>query len=400
MADDTDTERSPTRGRLAENVMHFARALRTAGLPVGPDRVLDALRALELAGVRRRDDFYWTLHAVFVDRHEHSAVFDEAFQLFWRDPGIMERLLHSMLPQLEQRRPPEERPEVSQRVAQALGPQPRQRQRDEDREIEIDARLTVSEREQLRTRDFESMSPAELAQAKRALAHMRLPVEDIATRRYRPRASGGRVDLRATLRASLRGGGAGIPLRYRVVRRRRPALVVLCDISGSMSRYSRMFLHFVHAVTNDRDRVHTLLFGTRLTNVTRYLRDRDVDAALARIGQVVQDWSGGTRISSCLHAFNRDWSRRLLAQGAVVLLMTDGLDRDPDSSLGAEMARLQRSALRLVWLNPLLRYEDFEPRAAGIRTMLPFVDDFRTVHNLQSLSDLSEALSGRRRKAA
>lgn len=379
--------------------MHFARALRTAGLPVGPDRVIDALRAVELAGVRRRDDFYWTLHAVFVDRHENSAVFAEAFRLFWRDPGIMQRLLHSMLPQLEQRQPPDQRPQVSQRVAQALGPKPSQQRHDDNEEVEIDARLTLSEREQLRTRDFESMTPEELAQAKRALTRMRLPVHDIVTRRHRPSSTGGRVDLRATLRASLRGGAAGIPLRYRVPRRRRPTLVVLCDISGSMSRYSRMFLHFVHAVTNDRDRVHTLLFGTRLTNVTRYLRDRDVDAALARIGQVVQDWSGGTRISSCLHAFNRDWSRRLLGQGAVVLLMTDGLDRDRGSRLGAEMARLQRSALRLVWLNPLLRYDEFEPRAAGIRTMLPYVDDFRPVHNLESLSDLADALAYRPKAA-
>ncbi len=388
------------KGRLAENVMHFARALRAAGLPVGPDRVIDALRAVELAGIRRRDDFYWTLHAVFVDRHEHSAVFDEAFRLFWRDPGIMERLLHSMLPQLEKRGTPEDKPEVSQRVAQALGPRPKPAERPEEQEIEIDARLTVSERERLQTRDFDSMTPEELAEARKALSRMRLPVEDIVTRRFKPGVAGGRVDLRATLKASLRGGTGVIPLRYRVPRRRRPTLVVLCDISGSMSRYSRMFLHFVHAVTNDRDRVHTLLFGTRLTNVTRYLRDRDVDAALARIGRTVEDWSGGTRISACLHAFNRDWSRRLLGQGAVVLLMTDGLDRDQDYSLSQEMARLHRSAMRVVWLNPLLRYDEFEPRASGIRAMLPHVDDFRPVHNLQSLSDLTEALAHRSPRVA
>ena len=381
------------KGRLAENVMHFARALRAAGLPVGPDRVIDALRAVELAGIRRRDDFYWTLHALFVDRHENSAVFDEAFRLFWRDPGIMERLLHSMLPQLEKRGTPEDKPEVSQRVAQALGPKARPAERPEEQEIEIDARLTVSARERLQTRDFDSMTPEELAEARKALSRMRLPVKDIVTRRFKPGVAGGRVDLRATLKASLRGGTGVIPLRYRVPRRRRPTLVVLCDISGSMSRYSRMFLHFVHAVTNDRDRVHTLLFGTRLTNVTRYLRDRDVDAALARIGQTVEDWSGGTRISASLHAFNRDWSRRLLGQGAVVLLMTDGLDRDQDYSLGQEMARLHRSAMRVVWLNPLLRYDEFQPRASGIRAMLPHVDDFRPVHNLQSLSDLTEALA-------
>lgn len=381
-------------GRLAENVMHFARALRVAGLPIGPDRVIEALRAVELSGVHRRDDFYWTLHAVFVKRHENSPIFDEAFRLFWQPPAIMQRLLHSMLPKVEPRRAPDETPEVSQRVAQALGPESKAQPR-EDEEVEIDARLTVSGREQLRTRDFESMSTEELALAKRALMRMRLPVRDIATRRYHPSTGSARVDPRATLRASLQGGAGGIALRYRAPRRRRPTLVILCDISGSMSRYTRMFLHFVHAVTNDRDRVHTLLFGTRLTNVTRYLRDRDVDASLTRIGQAVQDWSGGTRIGASLHAFNRDWSRRLLGQGAIVVLMTDGLDRDDESELGAEMARLQRSAMRLVWLNPLLRYQDFEPRAGGIRAMLPHVDDFLTVHNLKSLEDLTDALAQR-----
>jgi uncharacterized protein with von Willebrand factor type A (vWA) domain len=393
-----DPPPGPGKERLAENVVHFARALRTAGLPVGPERVIDALNAVELAGVQRRDDFYWTLHALFVDRHENSAIFEEAFQLFWRNPAIMQRLLHSMLPQVKTKKPPDQE-EVSQRVAQALQSQADEAPQREEEQIEMDARLTVSEQEKLQTRDFDSMSAQELAEVKQALKRMRLPIRDIVTRRYRPSSAGGRVDPRATLRASLRGGG-NIALRYHVPRRRPPALVVLCDISGSMSRYSRVFLHFMHAVTNDRDHVHTLLFGTQLTNITRYLRDRDVDAALARIGHTVEDWSGGTRIGGNLHAFNRDWSRRLLSQGAVVMLMSDGLDRDTESNLRTEMARLQRSSLRLIWLNPLLRYQDFEPRATGIREMLPYVDDFRPVHNLQSLSDLTEALARRPRAAA
>jgi hypothetical protein len=196
------------------------------------------------------------------------------------------------------------------------------------------------------------------------------------------------------MRASLRQGLDHIPLRWRRRKTRPPGVVALCDISGSMAGYTRMLIRFLHALSNDREQVHTFLFGTRLSNVTRALRHRDVDVALADLGARVRDWDGGTRISSCLGRFNREWSRRVLAQGASVLLITDGLDRDETGSLEGEMARLRRSARRVVWLNPLLRYADFQPQARGIRAMLPHVDDFRPVHNLVSLEALAAALGG------
>jgi hypothetical protein len=192
---------------------------------------------------------------------------------------------------------------------------------------------------------------------------------------------------------ALRSGGGIIPLQRRRRRRRNPPLVVLCDISGSMSRYSRMILHFLHAVTNDRDRVFTFLFGTRLTNVTRYLRYKDVDEALDRCTEAVEDWSGGTRIGHTLHEFNMRWSRRVLSQGAVVLLITDGLDRDAAEGLGPEIERLHKSCRRLIWLNPLLRYDRYEAKSLGARALLPHVDEFRPVHNLESLGQLADALS-------
>ncbi|MBT5415443.1 MAG: VWA domain-containing protein, partial [Rhodospirillaceae bacterium] len=204
--------------------------------------------------------------------------------------------------------------------------------------------------------------------------------------------SASRIDMRASLRASLRSGGAEIPLHRRRPRRRRPPLVILCDISGSMSRYSRMMIHFLHAVTNDRDRVHTFVFGTRLTSITRHLRLRDVDEALEKVGGSVQDWDGGTRIGHCLHEFNAVWSRRVLGQGAVVLLITDGLDRDAGEGLEGEIERLHKSCRRLIWLNPLLRYDEFQPKSLGMRAILPHVDDFRSIHNLESLEHLAAAL--------
>jgi uncharacterized protein with von Willebrand factor type A (vWA) domain len=214
-------------------------------------------------------------------------------------------------------------------------------------------------------------------------------------RRTAPAPHGSVVDLRATLRSMTGAAGTAAPLEMRARRRETPPLVVLTDISGSMDRYSRMLLHFLHAVTNDRHRVHVLVFGTRLTNITRHLRHRDVDVALARVSGAVADWSGGTRIGASLADFNRRWSRRLLGQNAVVLLISDGLDADAGAGLDLEMARLARSCSRLVWLNPLLGYPRFEPRAAGVKAMLPHVDEFLPAHNLLSLVDLGRALGYR-----
>ncbi|HZD05979.1 MAG TPA: VWA domain-containing protein, partial [Longimicrobiales bacterium] len=203
---------------------------------------------------------------------------------------------------------------------------------------------------------------------------------------------GGRLDLRATLRGSLRGGGYPTRLVWRRRIERPPAVVVLCDISGSMDVYSRMALHFLHRLGSGSSRVFTFLFGTRLTHVTRILRRRDVDEALAVVGRSVEDWAGGTRIGRCLETFNRVWSRRVLGQGAVVLLISDGLDRGDLELLGRQMEHLRKSCRRLIWLNPLLRYREFEPRAGGVRRILPWVDDFRPVHDLESLEGLARAL--------
>ncbi len=375
--------------------MHFARALRVAGLPVGPGRVLEAIRAVQAVGVGRRDDFYWTLHAVFVNRRDQREMFDQAFHIFWRNPELLARLASLILPSLRIGAETQAEP-LSRRLAEALrgaragdaeAPEPR-----ED-EIEVDAAMTWSDLEILQHKDFETMSVAEAAAAKRLIAAMRLPLMAVPTRRFRPDPAGARADMRASMRAGLRAGGGIIPLKWRRRRRRHPPLIILCDISGSMSRYSRMAIHFMHAVTNDRDRVHTFLFGTRLTNVTRYLRHADVDVALEGVAGAVEDWSGGTRIGRCLRDFNVDWSRRVLSQGAVVLLITDGLDRDTALGLERQMERLHKSCRRLVWLNPLLRYEGFEPKSMGAKAIMPHVDEFRPVHNLESLEQLGAVLS-------
>ncbi len=287
--------------------MHFARTLRTAGLPLGPGKVLDAVAAVEAVGITDRRDFYWALHSVFVNRPDQRVLFDQAFHVFWRNPELLKKMMSLVLPQMNVDAPPEEGAEMLRRLAEAL--HPHQEARDsEETELEFDAAMTFSDREQLRQMDFEKMSLDELARAKAAIARLRLPIHDVPTRRYARDPRGARTDMRATLRAALRSGGL-IELKRKSRRLRPPPLVVLCDISGSMSRYSRVFLHFMHSITNDRDRVYTFVFGTRLTNITRYLRFRDVDVALDRVAEAVADWSGGTRIGQCLREFNRFWSR-------------------------------------------------------------------------------------------
>jgi len=384
-------------GRLAQNVMHFARVLRAAGLPIGPDRMLDAVRALEVAGVERREDFYWTLASVFLGRREQFEIYDQAFHIFWRDPQLLERVMAMLLPQVYGRQGRNEEPSASNRVSDALYPKPKKPKEtpaEPPQETELDAAFSFSSREVLQHADFETMTSEEIAQAKKMLANLRLPIPEIRTRRLEPDPRGARIDLRASLRASLRNGAKIIPLKRRSPRRRHPPLVVLCDVSGSMNRYSRMFLHFLHAITNDRDRVTSFVFGTRLTNISRYLRHRDVDVAMSGVSDAIADWSGGTRIGNCLREFNLRWSRRVLGQNAVVLVISDGLDGDVGEGLAKEMERLHKSCRKLIWLNPLLRYQGFEARPAGVRAMLPHVDEFLPVHNVASLVELARALEG------
>lgn len=378
---------SPPTGQIADNVVGFARALRAAGIPVGPGAVIDAMNAMQLINIGNRADVFATLEAIFVKRHEHALIFAQAFDLFFRAAEDWKHMLDSVpLPDHAQKKPPP----ASRRVQEALA-QPSMRE--EPQVQEQDLRLSVSDKEVLQKKDFAQMTAAEIAEAMRAVDRMRLPQAELKTRRYQVDARGLKLDMRRTLRRSLRTGGDIVDIQ-RLGRIEKPApIVALLDISGSMSEYTRLFLHFLHAITDARKRVSVFLFGTRLTNVSRSLRERDPDEALASCSAAVEDWAGGTRIATSLHTFNKLWARRVLGQGAIVLLISDGLEREADTKLAFEMDRLHRSCRRLIWLNPLLRFSGFEAKAQGIKMMLPHVDEFRPVHNLSSIEALVKALS-------
>ena len=378
-------------GQLVANLLAFARTLRAAGMPVGPGKVLDAIDAVQTVGVADRADFYWALHAVLVNRHDQRKIFDQVFHVFWRNPHLLDRLLAIDLPTLDDTQAEEAGEPLLRRLAEVLSEgleaEPKREQQ------ETDATATWSNLAGLMEKDFEQMSRAELMLAKAMMRRLRQHIEQIPTRRFRAAAHGERVDLRNTLRQALRSGSDIIALQRKSRIKRTPTLVLLCDVSGSMSRYSRMLLHFAHTLSSQRERVHTFVFGTQLSNITRQLRYRDVDQSLDEVARVVNDWEGGTCIGAALHTFNRDWSRRVLGQGADVLFISDGLDREGSTELGAAMERLHKSCRRLIWLNPLLRFDGFQPRAGGIRALLPHVDEFRPAHNLTSLIDLAELLA-------
>jgi uncharacterized protein with von Willebrand factor type A (vWA) domain len=380
-------------GALPENIMYFVRALREAGLPVGPGETLRAIEAVEAVGLSTKADLHAALRAVLVTHREQAPVFDQAFELFWRRRGFLDKLIAMMSPTAPPKNAkPNKASAGATRVSDALM-KPRGAPEQAAPSLDLDARFTVSDIEVLRAKDFAQMTAAEIARAEAAIARLVLPDDLRPTRRLAPDRRGRLVDPRTSFRRSLRAGGAAIAIAHRSPEPKPPPVVALLDISGSMADYTRLFLHFLHLLSAQR-RVHSFLFGTRLTNVSRALRAKDIDEALAQCSAHVADWSGGTRIGPSLGVFNRQWARRVLGQGATVLLFTDGLERQDVDELASEMRRLKRFARRVIWLNPLLRFGGFEPRAAGVRAMLPYVDEFRAIHNLSAMAELCRALSG------
>lgn len=376
-------------GHLLRNCVHFGRLLRAAGIRVTPTQVVDLAESLQYIDIGNRHDFKNAARALLISRHEQLALFDRAFDLFWQ-PHAPAPLRHLDLTQLRQRqREPKNTQWRVDKPNQSGG---------DDRSIHeeplLDKILTYSDVEVLRRKDFAALDADELALVKRLMLQMQWELEPRRTRRKAPVPRGAQVDLRRTLRQNLRFGGELVQLAHRERRVKRRPLVLICDISGSMERYARVLLQFVYIATSRLDRVESFVFSTQLTRITRQLRSRNVDQALNEAAAAMPDWGGGTRIGEAIRRFNYDWSRRVLGQGAVVLIISDGWDRGDIDLLGREMDRLHRSCHRLIWLNPLLGGAGYEPLVRGIQAALPHVDDFLPVHNLASLEQLAATLRG------
>jgi uncharacterized protein len=375
------------RGHLLRNTVLFGRLLRGLGMHVTPTQLLDLVEALNYIDLRRREDFKNTTRALMVNQPQHLDLFDRAFDLFWRARATGELSMMDLGTLLLR----QSQPERQELVPKADGGDDSGRD-EESEEPEIDTVYTYSAREVLRQKDFADLSPNEVQEIQRLMQRMIWGLEQRRTRRKLRVRRGEYLNLRRTLRQNLRFGGEPLQLSWQSRKEKRRPLVVICDISGSMERYSRLLLKFVYAISNGLEDVEAFVFSTRLTRITRQLKASQIDVALDQVTAVVRDWAGGTRIGESLKTFNYDWSRRVLGQGAIVLIISDGWDRGDIELLDREMERLQLSAHRLIWLNPLLGSENYEPLTRGIQAALPYIDDFMPVHNLASLEQLGQLL--------
>ena len=374
---------------LLRNVLHFTRLLGQLGLDVRAGRTIDVVEAIGHVGVARKRDFYFALRCLLVHRPQDLPVFDEAFRVFWRPPAG-DRTTRDLRALGEKRRTGRPTVESPAEEPQAPGTSPGR----DAPPLEVDqvAPLTYSTQEALRAKDFAQFTDDEVRQARRMMAELRWQMGTRRTRRWR-RGRGPAPDLRRLLRVNLRQGDEMVEIPTRQRRQKRRPLVLLCDVSGSMERYTRMLLHFVHCVAGRSSQAEVFVFATRLTRITRHLHRRQVDEVVPRIPHQIPDFAGGTRIGETLSRFNRRWGRRVLGHGAVVLLISDGWDRGEPELLAREMAHLQRTAHRVIWLNPLLGSPDYLPLTRGMQAALPFVDDFLPVHNLASLDTLGQHLN-------
>jgi uncharacterized protein with von Willebrand factor type A (vWA) domain len=388
---DTPLEKNES-GQFLHNLLVFGRLLRRLGLDVNPGRMIDLVQALDLIEIGRKEDFYHTTRSLLVHKREDIPLFDQAFELFWRKPveewGELD--LSSLI---------KKKPNGPKFIPPPLQPAEEKPQKETDSEtseseerIVIETTKTYSNREVLWKKDFADLSPQETEAVKNMMRQLTLRLGERRTRRKRP-GNGHSIDLRRTIRKSYSYGGEVLIWAMRELKFKPRPLVIIADISGSMERYTRLLLHFIYGLSHSLHQpVEAFVFGTRLTRITRQLRNRDIDQSLKGVSQAVQDWAGGTRIGESLKDFNFNWGRRVLGHGAVVLIISDGWDRGDMDVLEREMARLQRSCYRLIWLNPLLGSPTYEPLTRGMQTALPYTDNFLPVHNLASLEDLAQHL--------
>ena len=394
-----------TDGRLVDNIIYFCRTLRRAGVPVAPSQIKDLIRAVEVVGSSQKLDFMETLRACLITRPEQMEVFEQVFNLFWRDPEFINKIMQTLLPFAQNKQDEAPKPKAAEHRAVDAMTDPMKQDLQEQvkttEELVLDAQFSFSQNERITAMDFEQMTNAEVADAERAIAQLDFKLPKTYSRRYRASPIGPRIDIRNTLHHSRRSGGEILKLVKKRRIERKSDLVFLCDISGSMSTYSRMIMHFIYAISNQTavhqnwSSVHAFTFGTQLTNISHLIKGDDPDIALNNIGQIVTDWDGGTQIGSNIEQFNMKWSRRILKSDTVVILVTDGLERGDIDLLDTQLERLKLSSGHIIWLNPLLRFDEFQPLAQGIRIIKKHTSRLVSCHNVNSLANLSSVISGK-----
>ena len=377
-------------GHFLHNLTLFGEMLRRVGLEVGSGNMLDLVRATDHVSVGKRGEFFQAARSILVHRKQDLPIFDEAFQVFWRKPTDRTTTM-DLRAMGEQRR--FRKPQVSTgRDDEPEGTGAMEGEPDDESVQNVDLSRTYSAVEVLRQKDFSEFTSWERAEARRMMANLTWDLGRRRTRRLAPGRSG-QLDLRRTMRRSLRYGGEFLELATRSPKDKLRSLVLICDVSGSMERYTRMLLQFIYTIAGDFEQLEAYLFATRLTRVTRNLKYRSIDQAIDEVSKAVPDWAGGTRIGDAIKTFNYQWLRRVLRGQAVVLIISDGWDRGDPELLARETSRLQRSCHRLIWLNPLLGSPSYQPLTQGMKAALPYVDDFLAVHNLNSLESLAQHLS-------
>ena len=379
--------------KLDKNVIFFARLLRASGISLSSDSILEAIESIKLVGVENKKSFFYALQTCLIKRPEDMKIFAQAFSLFWQNPKFRDRIRELLLPQTRMQGAEEEKEELAKRIQDTLSTPENSKSRVvEEETLLIDTSGTASDNQLFKDKDFEMMSKDELQMASQSIKELLIKIPRRPFRRSENSSLGKQVSTRESLREAKRNFGSVLPKLVKKKEVSRPVIVLL-DISGSMENYSRMMIHFVHNLMQRHKKVHAFLFGTKLTNISFHIKNRDIDVALKEISKATNDWAGGTRIRDSIFTFNKKWVRRVSSSNSIVFLITDGLDRDHRTDLFNQMERLQKSCYKLVWLNPLLRFKDFLPKSISIKRILLNVDAFLPIHSIESMQNLTSLIS-------
>ena len=375
--------------KLLENILRFIRLLRNSGIKIGNQSSIDALNSIKILKIGNRNEFYWALHSNLIYRNEDKEIFDQCFHLFWQNPKILQQMFNLLLPQIGTQKAPTTNKKQLKRISDNIQKQNKDIEKEKKEEIIFDSKMSWSNKSALNTKDFEMMSFKEIKQAEKEIKKFLIKSKTQISRRWKKNDQSSKISTKYTIKKSVKNNGI-IHLAFKDRIKKFKPLVILIDISGSMESYSRIMLFLSHILIQQHKNVEIFTFGTKLTRITKFLKNKDVDDSLDRVGKFVNDWAAGTKITSSIKDFNFNWSRRILTQNQTLLLITDGLERDDSQNLDFEINRLSLFTNNIIWLNPLLRYEKFEPKVNSIKTILRHVDKHVPIHNINSIKRLVE----------